>query len=92
MIGIMNFLGYPSYLDGRLQSRIGLKSIILHLISSFGVVCKSKRILSLIVETAGFEGGFKTVKDYLQPVIRNIILSGGILISISGIYILLYFF
>lgn len=68
--GIINFLGYPTSLDepGDKAKNVGALS---HLLTTCREAFTTPRIRRLLLESMGFEGLFKTAKDYLQPVLQG---------------------
>ncbi len=71
VLNIINFLGYPKELDGENTGSLNLKQVIIHLKESLLVVIENKSIRRLMLESMGFEGFFKSIKDYLQPVLKQ---------------------
>jgi len=74
VLGLLNFMAYPKELDGQPVQRIRLQDIFLHLGESLRLSMKVKALRRLILESIGFEGVFKAVKDYLQPILKNMAL------------------
>ncbi len=74
VLGLLNFMAYPKELDGQPVQRIRLQDIFLHLGESLHLSMKDKSLRRLILESIGFEGVFKAVKDYLQPILKNMAL------------------
>ena len=71
-MGLINFLTYPAELEGQPYNRkINIVRIFSHLWESIRASFKVAHLRRLILESMGFEGVFKAVEDYLQPVIRN---------------------
>ena len=62
---------YPKELDGNPRQETSLKVIIKHLVNSFKESLKSRKLRRLMIESMGFEGTFKAVKDYIQPIVKN---------------------
>ena len=75
VLGIINFIGYPSYLDGEVQKKVSLKQVFSHLASVAKDAVKSSRLRQLFVESIAFEGTYKVAKDYLQPIVKYAALS-----------------
>lgn len=80
---IINFLGYPSEVDGDIKKNTSRKDVILHLKGAFTVSVKQPPLRRLILESMGFEGFFKVMKDYLQPILKTaaVPLTGALLVS-----------
>lgn len=86
-LGLM--ISYPSYLDGEIKS-IEDKNILKRIykrientIKDFINLFKSKSFLKIIFNTSLFDGYFKSVKDYIQPIIKTTVLATPILLSLS---------
>ena len=100
VLNIINFLGYPSYLDGEKHRGGGLKSILQTLGGSLRNCVRSRPLRRLLTESMGFEGVFKVSKDYLQPVLRMTVLSLPVLLAlderqrtgllVGGVYFVLF--
>jgi len=68
---ILNFLTYPPSLDGPRGARAGLGGVVRLLAAAMRESLSRKRLRRLLVEAMGFDGTFKVVKDYLQPVLEG---------------------
>lgn len=80
ILGIINFLAYPQVVDGDRKPKSSVNDIFNHLKESFSDSFKIKGLRRLLIEGMSFEGLFKAIKDYVQPVIKNMaILSPGFL-------------
>ncbi len=82
LLNIINFLGYPAYLDGK-RHLGGGASILRTLGKSLRDCFRSRPLRRLLTESMGFEGVYKVSKDYLQPVIHTAVLSLPLLLSID---------
>ena len=67
-LNIVNFLGYPSALDGT-RDRETAPPFWPHLKGTFRNTFGHGGLRRLIAESMGFEGVFHAAKDYLQPVL-----------------------
>ena len=72
---IVNFLGYPAYLDGPRQSADRPAGVLRTLLSAVSQSLRRRRLRRLLVESMGYEGLFRSSRDYIQPVIRAACLS-----------------
>jgi hypothetical protein len=75
VLAIVNFLGYPSYLDGPRQSERDLRSILRTLFAAVSQSFRQRALRRLLLESMGYEGIFRASKDYIQPVIQTAALS-----------------
>ncbi len=71
LLNIVNFLGYPAYLDGNPSQDFSLKHTALSLWSTLQESVRSPALRRLFLETMGFEGSYKVSKDYLQPIVKQ---------------------
>lgn len=73
-IALLNFVAYPKYLDGEHGATLGIRSVVRHVVESFEDCFAAPRLRRLLVETMSYEGLFNTVKDYVQPLVRQWVL------------------
>lgn len=85
LANIVNFLTYPKYLDGEPDDGRGVRDVARALAQTFRQTFRSGALRRLLVESMGFEGGFKVTKDYLQPLIRSAALSLPLLVGFSDL-------
>ncbi len=82
---LINFYGYPEYLDGSVERTISFRQVLSHLFRVGKDALKTSRLRRLIVESMGFEGTYKVAKDYLQPIIKAAALSLPLLAGLEDI-------
>ncbi len=75
LLNIINFLGYPKYLDGTPSQNFSLKKTASTLWNTLKESAHDPALRRLFVESMGFEGTYKVTKDYLQPVIEQTAIS-----------------
>jgi MFS family permease len=75
LLNIVNFLGYPAYLDGTPSRDFSLKQTALSLWQTLKESAQNPVVRRLFVETMGFEGTYKVTKDYLQPILKQAAIS-----------------
>lgn len=71
VLNIINFMYYPKILDGQDSGQFNMRRMITGLSGSFQAVVRKPSLRRLILESMGFEGFFKSVKDYLQPILSQ---------------------
>lgn len=71
LLGLLNFIGYPRELEGQPLETVGFRDVLRHLKEALRASLEVKPLRRLIVESMGFEGVFKAVGDYLQPVLKS---------------------
>jgi MFS family permease len=69
-LGIVNLLGYPSYLDGTPQTDRQVRGVLRTAVSVVAKSIRHSELRRLLVESMGYEGLFRSGKDYIQPVIK----------------------
>jgi len=72
--GLINFLGYPGELEGQPEEKAGVRDVAVHLWECIRATVVIRKLRRLIIESMSFEGVYKAVQDYLQPVVRNMAL------------------
>ena len=69
-INIVNFLGYPAYLDGEQRGSKSLDEIQRVLWHSLRESLRHRKVRRILIEAMNFEGTYKSAKDYIQPMIQ----------------------
>ncbi len=70
LANIVNFLSYPSYLDGQHEGHKSVGEIVRTLFGAVGRCVRPGPLRGLIGESMAYEGVYKVAKDYLQPLLR----------------------
>ena len=83
LIGIVNFLGYPSYLDGEHVASVSVRSVFVHLLRTVRTVWKSYALRRTLVESMVQDGTYNTAKDYLQPILKQAALAMPVLLYLQ---------
>ena len=74
-MNIVNFLGYPSYLDGPKRESPGLAGVLRTLTGSLREAVSNRPLRRLFEESMCFSGLYTVCKDYLQIAIKTAALS-----------------
>ena len=82
-INIINFLTYPSYLDGPKSESANFRGVVRVLYRSFRDSIRNPSLRRLFLESMSFEGVFRVSKDYAQPVIKATALSLPVLLGLA---------
>ena len=98
--GLINFMTYPRELEGQPGEKVGIRDVMAHLWECIRTALIVRRLRRLIVESMSFEGVYKAVADYLQPIVKNMALLLPIFIAwgetrrsavmIGVVYVILY--
>jgi hypothetical protein len=75
VINIVNFAGYPKYLDGEKRERLSLGRAHSLALSVVKEAFSNAGLRRLFIESMCLEGIFKVNKDYLQPVLEKLALA-----------------
>ena len=75
LLNIVNFFGYPTYLEGTHGRHKSVGQVWRTLVTSVGTCFRMKPLRRLLAESASYEGLYKASKDYLQPVLQTAALS-----------------
>ena len=76
VVGLINFAGYPDFLDAAAGRRaMSVRHVLGHLYRVGREAITASRMRRLMIESMGFEGTYKVAKDYLQPIIMIAALS-----------------
>lgn len=70
IMDIINFLGYPEFLNKKKLHKFQLKPIILELGATLKDCITRVRLRALLLEGMLYEGLFKVTKEYLQPLLK----------------------
>jgi MFS family permease len=82
VLGIINFLFYPAWLDGP-PRKASVREVWSHLGGTLRLILAESRLRRLILESMTYEGMFKAGKDYLQPIVKQAALAAPILVSLE---------
>ncbi len=89
ILGLLLMLTYPNSLNGeisRIERTSFWKGVLYNIkgtIKNFISMFKNPMLLRAFFNSASFDGLFKTVKDYLQPILKTFALSIPILVSMG---------
>jgi MFS family permease len=75
VIGLINFLGYPAELEGQPGTGVGVRQVCVHLWDCLRNAMRIRRLRRLIIESMSFEGVYKAVETFLQPVVMSMVLA-----------------
>jgi len=82
-------LSYPKELDGSIEhEKTGnaLKDSMVQIVNtlkSFAAIFKNPRFLKILINSSSFDSVFKTVKDYIQPILQSLALSLPVLLLLA---------
>ena len=82
-LGIVNFMGYPSYLDGPRQNDRESGSVLRTMFSAVSQCFRRPALRRLLLESMGYDGLVQSSKDYIQPVIQATCLSLPLMLALG---------
>ncbi len=101
LANIINFLGYPSWLEGKVDSTLSFADLWRRLLSTITGSFRNKPLRRLFAESMVFKGNTTITKDYLQPLLKQTALALPFLLALSdqrrsavlvgAVYFILYF-
>ncbi|GAF97759.1 unnamed protein product, partial [marine sediment metagenome] len=74
---------YPDTLNEQVESTISIKKFIIHSIKQLKNVFTNSSLRKVVISSSLFDAIFKVLKDYIQPILKDIILVSGIYIVVS---------
>jgi MFS family permease len=83
LLNIVNFLGYPSYLDGPRAKDRGPSGVVRMLFTALSQSFRRRPLRRLLVESMAYDGLFQASKDYVQPIIKTACLSLPLILMIG---------
>lgn len=75
ILDMILILSYPNYLNDRVDSKFNMKDFLKQNVYAVQFVFKDKKIRNLLANSASYNAIFKTIKDYIQPIIITITIS-----------------
>ena len=83
VLGVINMLGYPRELEGDPKPAPSVWQMLVHLFQAFRLAFTHLRLLRVLLESMAYEGSYKVVKDYVQPVIKQLAVALPVLAAMS---------
>ena len=86
LAGLVNFMGYPAWLDGERSEPASVGAVTRRLLSVLRASVTQRPLRRLLAESMGFEGCFHASKGYLQPLLQAAAVAwlGGLVITGSS--------
>lgn len=82
-IGFISLCTYPKELDGQPAGEVGIKQVFVHMRQTLGDSARIAGLRRLLVESMGFEGFFDVIKDYIQPMLKAMVLGIPLLLALG---------
>jgi len=71
-LDLLLILTYPSYLNKRESEKFHIKEFLAENVRAIKYAFSDKPVRNLLFESSSYQGGFKSIKDYIQPIILTI--------------------
>ena len=82
-IGFVSLCTYPKTLDGQPEGEVSIKRVFTHMWHTLRDSVRIAGLRRLMVESMGFEGFFDVIKDYIQPMIKLMVLGIPLLLALG---------
>ena len=82
-IGFVALCTYPKELDGCPAGEVPIRRVFAHMWQTLCDAVKISGLRRLITEAMGFEGFFDIIKDYVQPMIKTLLLGIPVLLALG---------
>ncbi len=82
-IGFISLFTYPKELDGRPEGEASVKRVFVHMWQTLRDSARISGLRRLMVESMGFEGFFDVIKDYIQPMLKTMVLGIPLLLALG---------
>lgn len=82
-IGFIALCTYPGELDGERQAGVGIGRLFAHMWQTLRDSVRVRGLRRLMLESMGFEGFFDVAKDYLQPMLKTMVLGMPLLLALD---------
>ena len=70
LLGLVNFALYPKYLEGTTGQKPSVGKLSSHLLDGLRAALRAGSLRRLVIESMGYEGLYKAMKDYVQPLAK----------------------
>ena len=78
IIDMFLIASYPNYLNEKRHSDFSLKEFLKQNVESVKYTFKDKKVRRLVFDEALYQAGYKSIKDYVQPLIIALSISAGL--------------
>ncbi len=83
-LDLLLVLSYPNYLNNRKDDKFTIKSFIKYSFDSIKYTFSNKQLRGVLFSSASYQAFFKSIKDYIQPIIVAVSLSFLMFSSLSS--------
>jgi len=75
ILDMILILSYPKFLNERIDTSFSFNGFLKENVRAVSYVFKTKNVRRLLMGSASYNAGFKSIKDYIQPIIVSITMS-----------------
>ena len=84
LIDFVNVLTYPKFLDEIKQEHLSIVENIKLITKTFFVSLKDKNLLKTLINASIYSGYYKSIKDFIQPFLKTLIIGLPVLMFLSN--------
>jgi MFS family permease len=86
MIDFLLIWSYPDSLDERKENKLVLRVFLIESVKHLKGIMRDKNINKILISSAIFDSTFKSIKDYIQPILSTILISSaaGFFLNLSS--------
>lgn len=86
IVDFILILSYPDFLDERKEVEMDFIGFWKDGIKQLKLIIENYKLKKIVLSAASYDGIFKTIKDYIQPLLSSIILAAGVgtVLSLDG--------
>lgn len=78
LLDVLLIASYPNYLNEKRHSNFKLKSFLKQNLENIRYTFKDKKVRRLVFDEALYQAGYKSIKDYVQPLIIALSVTAGL--------------
>ncbi|MEM5948127.1 MFS transporter [Spirochaetia bacterium 38H-sp] len=80
LIDALLVISYPQYLDEKQRTKFSASGLIKDTFLHLKKIIKRKKLLRVLINSAQFDASFKVTKDYIQPILKTMIMASPIML------------
>ncbi len=78
ILDFLLILSYPNNLNEKRENNLSIKKFVITSIKQIKSIFKKPILIKILISSSLYDAIFKTIKDYIQPIIKLLILTSGI--------------
>ncbi|MGD9761099.1 MAG: MFS transporter [Candidatus Izemoplasmatales bacterium] len=78
LLDMLLIASYPNYLNEKRETRFNFKDFLKQNVESIKYTFKDKKVRRLVLDEALYQAGYKSIKDYVQPIIIALSVTAGL--------------